>query len=397
MRIVHINSVYRSGSTGRIVKAIHEKLKNKNHLSYVFYGRGEIIDDSSIQRISNPIDWNYHGLATRLFDKHGLASKRVTRNLVSELISINADVIHLHNLHGYYLNYPILFNFLKTEFTGKIIWTMHDCWAFTGHCAHYSYVSCNKWKTHCDQCPQIKRYPKSYYLDNSFNNFEIKRESFLNLNDLTIVTPSHWLANELKSSFLKDYENIVINNGVDKKRFHPIISDNFKKEYNLMDKFVILGVANIWEDRKGITFFEELSHILPDNFVIILVGKYQGKIQSNKIIYINQTESIDELVDIYSNADIFVNPTLEDNYPTTNLESLACNTPIITFDSGGCSETINDKDPLSIVIQDKTAQSLLKAIKTMVIKLEKNKNFDTAKYIKKTESMVNDYITLYQK
>jgi glycosyltransferase involved in cell wall biosynthesis len=215
---------------------------------------------------------------------------------------------------------------------------MHDCWAYTGHCSHYTFVKCNKWETHCNQCPQLNKYPKSFGYDNSFDNFDYKKKAFSGIENLSIVTPSKWLKNEIKKSFLKDYHIFVINNGIDLNVFRPIKSD-FRKKYNLKGKKIILGVASVWDERKGLDYFIELKTHLEDNEVIVLVGIKQRKLLDG-IITISRTYNPKELAEIYSAADVFLNPTLEDNYPTVNLESIACGTPIIVNDVGGSKETI---------------------------------------------------------
>jgi glycosyltransferase involved in cell wall biosynthesis len=341
MKILQINSVYKYGSTGKIVSDIHNLILANGHESYVAYGRGNHIGKGLI-RISNKFDTYIHAIATRLFDKHGLYSNRVTKLFLNTLDKINPDVIHIHNIHGYYLNYKLLFQYFK-EKRKKVIWTLHDSWSFTGHCCYYDYNGCDKWKTLCYECPQKNSYPSSYFLDNSEQNYLIKKKLFTSIENLTIVTPSIWLANEVKHSFLKSQNIKVINNGIDLNIFKPLSSD-FKDKYNFNNKFLILGVASVWEERKGLKYFLELSKILKIDEQIVLIGLTQNQIDKlpNNILGIIRTLNQVELAQIYSIVDVFVNPTLEDNYPTTNLESLACGTPVITFNSGGSAESVSN-------------------------------------------------------
>jgi glycosyltransferase involved in cell wall biosynthesis len=351
MRILQINSVCGYGSTGRIVVDIHNELIKQGHESYIAYGRGEAagVDKEFLIKIGTKLDIYSHVFQSRVFDNHGLASYISTKKFLKKVNELQPDIIHLHNIHGYYLNYKMIFDFFK-KWNKKIIWTLHDSWSYTGHCAYYDYINCRKWEMECKKCPNLKSYPTSFGLDNSKRNFKLKKESFLGLNDLIIVTPSKWLACEVKKSFLKNYPIKVINNGIDTNIFKPAKSD-FREKNDLINTFLILGVASVWEKRKGIEYFFELSKLLRDNEKIVLVGisKTQKKVLPKNIIGIERTNNINELAEIYSEADLFFNPTLEDNYPTTNLESLACGTPVVTFKTGGSSEPIkNGKNGLVI-------------------------------------------------
>lgn len=230
----------------------------------------------------------------------------------------------------------MLFNFLKTR-KKPVVWTLHDCWSFTGHCSFFDYVNCEKWKTHCAKCPLKTRYPASYVLDNSFNNFNKKKEIFNDVNNLTMVTPSNWLKELLRLSFLKNYPVSVIHNGVDLSIFKPI--ENKK----LIDNIIILGVANIWDRRKGLIDFLQLRKILPEHYQIVLIGLSSEQIKSlpENIIGIERTSSIEELSEWYNKADVFLNPTYVDNFPTTNIEALACGTSVVTYNTGGSPEAID--------------------------------------------------------
>ena len=362
MKILQINTVYKSGSTGKIVKDLNDLIVKANYGSFVAYGRGEHSENHCI-KIGNKLDMNFHALGTRLFDKHGLYSKNATVKFVKKLEKLNPDLIHLHNIHGYYLNYPILFQCLK-KIKKPVVWTLHDCWSFTGHCSYYEYNGCDKWQTECGACPQLNQYPSSLFIDNSKNNFSLKKELFASLENLTIVTPSNWLAREVKKSFLKDFDIKVIHNGINLEIFKPLDS-NFREKYNLENKFLILGVASVWEERKGFKYFIELSNLLQYDEQIILIGLSDEQIKSlpSNIIGIKRTENQEELAQIYSAVDVFVNPTLEDNFPTTNLESLACGTPVVTFKSGGSPECIDDNT--GIVVEKGNLNKLYEAIVTI--------------------------------
>jgi putative colanic acid biosynthesis glycosyltransferase len=340
MNILQINSVCGIGSTGRIATDLHAILKLHGHRSTIAYGRDTAINCDQTIRIGKKINNYYHVLNSRLFDKQGYYSSNATKAFIEKIKMLNPDVIHLHNLHGYYLNFGLLFKYLKQAET-PIIWTLHDCWAFTGHCTHYDYIGCEKWKDVCYRCAQKQEYPKSMFRDRSRLNYQLKKELFKGLKKLRIVTPSNWLSNQVGQSFLKEYPVEVINNGIDVNVFRYKESD-FRSRYDLHKKYIILGVASVWTERKGLQYFIEMSKRLNSDEKIVLVGlnKKQIKQLPEGVIGIEKTINASELANIYSESDIYINPTLEDNYPTTNLEALACGTPVVTFNSGGSSESI---------------------------------------------------------
>ena len=400
MRIIHINSTFNKGSTGRIVFDIHTLLKNQNISSKVFYGRFQKNNsDINVHYIGGIITNFLHLLITRLFDLHGRGSLIYTFNLIKRIKKYKPDIIHLHNIHGYYLNYPIFFDFLKSS-NIKVVWTFHDAWPFTGHCAYFDFSNCNKWKTQCSSCPELKSYPKSIGVDNSYNNYNLKKQKFTSLDNkqLTIVSPSKWLKEKVNLSFLSKFNSIVINNGINLSIFKPTDS-NFRTKYNLIDSFLILGVANSWTRRKGLNFFVELSKIIPDNFKIILIGLNSNQMKEipSSIIGISSINNPNELAKIYTAVDVYVNPTLEDNFPTTNLESLACGTPVITFDTGGCGEVVNKSN--GFVLKNKNTEDLFLSIKEISNKPE---GFYRENCIKTIENHFDknirylDYLNLYK-
>ena len=343
MKILQINSVCGVGSTGRIATDLYKVSEEQGHQCKIAYGRGTAPQGIDSIKIGSNLDNYMHVLKTRIFDKHGFGSVNATKKFIEEVKEYDPDVIHLHNIHGYYINIEILFNYLK-EANKPVIWTLHDCWAFTGHCAYFDYVGCSKWKNGCNKCPQKEGYPTSKVFDNSKLNYEKKRELFTSVKNMTIVTPSKWLANLVKESFLGKYPVEVINNGIDLDIFKPTKS-YFREQYGLEDKFIVLGVASVWEERKGLKYFVELSKELSDDYKIVVVGvtEKQKKELPNNILAITRTNNVKELAEIYTVADVFVNPTLEDNFPTTNLEALACGTPVISFNTGGSVESIDNK------------------------------------------------------
>ena len=344
MKLLQINSIVNSGSTGRIAEDIGRVVMQHGHQSYIAFGRGNRPSASKTIKTGNKLHISLHGLKTRLFDLHGFGSKKATRKLTENLKEINPDIIHLHNLHGYYLNVEELFNYLK-QAGKRVVWTFHDCWPFTGHCSHFDGVNCFKWQTECHTCPNRKGYPASWVVDNSRNNFNRKRALFTGVENLTIITPSHWLAGHVKNSFLKEYPVQVIHNGIDLDAFHPGIASGEERNYAIPVGQYILGVANIWSARKGLVDFIRLRELLPPDIQIALVGlsPRQQKGLPEGIKGIARTESIQELAALYCSAAVYVNPTYVDNFPTTNLEALACGTPVITYNTGGSPEAVDEK------------------------------------------------------
>lgn len=347
MRVLQINSVCGVGSTGRIATDIHQMLIENGHESFIAYGRGLPINCNNTIKIGSKIDNYSHVMSTRLFDLHGFASKNATHEFVEKIKVLDPDIIHLHNLHGYYINIMILFDYLRNS-NKRIIWTLHDCWSFTGHCSHFEFSGCEKWKTQCSNCPEKSMYPASLMIDNSRQNYQVKKKVFTGIENLTIVTPSEWLMGKVIDSFLGEYNVKKINNGVDLNVFTVI--DDKSSETIYEGKFVILGVASIWTDRKGFEYFLKLSELIKDDEIIILVGvsKKQRILLPSNIIGIEKTNNIEELSKLYNRADIFVNLTLEDTFPTTNLEALACGTPVVTFITGGSSESITENTGISV-------------------------------------------------
>ena len=353
MRILFINVQCGRGSHGKIAATQAEKFEQQGHEVKIAYSRDPDMPEKYKKyavRIGSTADIYVHALMTRLTDRCGFFSRGATRRFLAWADEYNPDLLWLHNIHGYYINIELLFSWIKSRTNMKVMWTLHDCWAFTGHCAHFTFAGCEKWRTHCKHCPQKSTYPASF-VDNSFRNYEDKRRIFTGVKDMTLITPSQWLANLVSQSFLSEYSCEVRHNEIDTDVFRPMSSD-FRERYGLVGKKIVLGVANRWKPRKGIRDFVRLAELLPpEKFQIVLVGLKHDKLPEN-IIHIDRTSNQQELVKIYSAADVFFNPTYEDNYPTVNLEAEACGTPVITYDTGGAPETIQRKDSHAIKCGD---------------------------------------------
>lgn len=341
MRILQINSVC-SGSTGRIAAGVSRVLNEGGHESLILFGRGEPARDIACERIETTLSFWGHTLYARLTDRQGFASTQATRRIICSIEAFRPDVIQLHNLHGYYLDWRVLFRYLKSAGI-PVVWTLHDCYAFTGHCAFFDAAECERWRTGCGNCPQTRAYPQSWFFDQSARNYREKHVMTKGFERLTIVSPSVWLKNLVGQSFLKEYPVQVIPNGIDLDAFRPVTSD-LRERYHIGNKRLILGVANIWEPRKGLFAFFDLAKRMGEEAVIALIGlsRAQCRALPKGVIGLSRTASVDELAAWYSAADVFVNPTIEDNFPTTQIEALACGTPVVCYDTGGCAESLDD-------------------------------------------------------
>ena len=382
MKIVQINT-FNYKSTGHIMMNIHKILTEQGYDSYVCWGRGRPANNNHEIVISDNIGVKFYGMYTRLLDKTGFASRRATKKLLRRLDEIKPDIIHLHNIHGYYLNIELLFNYIR-EHNISVVWTLHDCWPLTGHCAGFDMCGCKKWKTGCFNCEQLGTYPASKGLDNSKWNWNKKKDLFTNLN-LIIVTPSQWLRDNVMKSYLRDYRCEVINNGIDLNIFKSADKCEIKKaqkEYNLDARKIVLGVASEWTPKKGLFDFIKLSEMMQDiQFVVVGLTERQIKEMPQNIKGIKRTENQRELAALYTIADVFFNPTYEDNFPTTNLEALACGTPVITYDTGGSPESLDVKEKnLSISIGEVIEKTSPASVSYETVKariysfLKKNKN-----------------------
>lgn len=396
MNIFEINSVP-YGSTGRIMLEIKKTAENCGHIveGYTGYSYHPIddISESNI-KVGSKYGKLLHILLARLTGLNGCFSFVSTVRLLKRIKKFKPDIIQLHNIHGHYINLPLLFGFIKKK-NLRVVWTLHDCWAMTGHCPHFDMVGCNKWRSGCQCCSQYKGYPESIF-DNSKYMYKLKKKWFTGVKNLTVVTPSKWLADLVKQSFLSEYSVKVINNGIDLEIFKPTASD-FRKKYNCDNKFLLLGVSYGWNDKKGLDVFIELSKRLDKNFQIVLVGTDDSvdKLLPPNIISIHTTQDSIELAKIYTAADLFVNPTREENYPTVNMEAIACGTPVITFNTGGSPETVDNK--CGTVVEKDAIDSLCFEI----IRISKEKTytsedcFKAAKTFDKNEKF-EEYIRLYE-
>lgn len=395
--LLQINSVVNFRSTGTIVENIGRNAIMHGWQSYIAYGRVARPSQSELMRIGNNWDVYLNGLETRLFDRHGLGSKKVTEKLIRQLKELKPNIIHLHNIHDYYINIKVLFNYLNTVDI-PLVWTFHDCWPITGHCAHFELVGCDKWKTECHDCPQKKEYPASLFIDRSRKNHQLKKALFTSVKNLTLVPVSSWLGSMLQESYLSKYTVKVINNGIDLNIFHPDKkSINIKEKYNIGKTFLILGVATAWSNDKGLKEFIELSKSPDWKVVLIGVSDQIKKQLPENILILSRTENQHDLAAFYAAADVFVNPTYQDSFPTVNLEAMASGTPVITYRTGGSPEAIDDKT--GFVVEKGDIDGLLNAIHTVKQKGKSSYSIacrERAERLYDKNDRYMDYIKLYE-
>ena len=394
MKILEINQV-NFGSTGHIMLQIADLATKKGHeVICSFYARRNKDKDKNCIYIGNKVSHNIHKKLYRKTGNNGCYSKISTWNFLRKVKKFDPDLIHIHNLHNCYINLPMLFDYIKKN-NKKVVWTLHDCWSFTGQCPYFTAVGCEKWKTGCHDCEQINRYP-SCSVDRTDKMWNLKKEWFTGVQNLTIVTPSQWLADLVKQSFLKDYPVKVINNGINLDVFKPTESD-FRTKHNLEDKKIILGVASVWEVRKGLDVFIELSKRLDDRYKIVLVGTNDevDKKLPEGIISIHRTSNQKELAELYTAADVFFIPTREDNFPTVNMESLACGTPVLTFNTGGSPEMVDEET--GVVLMNEDIASVEQAVISMCESGKYSKEACTER-AKQYDSGLkyNEYLSLFE-
>lgn len=395
MKILQVNITANSGSTGRIAEEIGKLVMADGGESYMAYARSFQPSLSSTYKIGSKLGIYFHVLMTRFFDSHGLHSVVATKQFVKYIKQLNPDIIHLHNIHGYYLNYPILLKFLRM-YDKPVVWTLHDCWTFTGHCAYFDYAECDRWQHKCYSCPEKHAYPASLINDRSSENYTSKFKLLTSLENLTLVPVSNWLGENMKLSFLKDKKIQVIRNGIDIDSFCSRKSA-LKDQYGLNGKTIILGIASVWSKRKGFDDFLKLSKRIDNRTHIVLIGLKKKQMQSlpNNILGIQHTESIVELAQWYSLADVFFNPTWEEALGLTNMESIACGTPVITYNTGGSVESISEDT--GFVIKQGDIGACLSSIEKikMNVKYEQTCRPYALKHFDKNSSF-KKYIDLYK-
>ncbi len=396
MKLLQINAALNRGSTGRIAEQIASLARGRGWDAYMIHGARYVnrSDMQTLQTVTS-LGEKVHAVKSMLFDAHGLGSTLATKRIVREIEGINPDIIHLHNIHGYYLNYKVLFEYLRTVDI-PVVWTLHDCWTMTGHCAHFDVIGCERWKTECYNCPLKRDYPKSLLLERSKRNYYLKKQLFTSVKNMTIVPVSRWLGEIVKESYLGCYPCNVINNGVDIQLFSPI-ENNLRTQLNIGDRTVLLGVATAWKDDKGLQEFIRLSENPSYQVVMVGVPEDIKRNLPHSIIAINRTNNQQELAAYYSMADMLVNPTYADTFPTVNLEALVCGTPIVTYRTGGSPESVTEETGL--VVDKGDFDALVKAIEEVRAKGKTHYSHacrQRAVALYNKDERYEDYIKLYE-
>ena len=392
MKILQISSNWGHGGPGGIVKDLYYQITNHGDKCLVAYGRGTIPSDIPSTRIGNLFYSCLHAFFSRLFDCAGFCSKKATKKLIDKIIDYEPDIIQIHNLLGYYINIEILFSFLK-EYGKPIVWTIHDCWPITGHCINFERINCNKWLKGCNKCKLKKDYPQAYFFDRSKRNWVLKHKIFSDVPQMEIICPSLWMKSNIIKTFFSNYPIHVINNGIDLKTFKPT-KPVFKKQFNLCNKIVLLAVAGVWNEMKGENLLYEIAQKLDERYVVVMVGKKSHKCPNN-IIDIDRTNSVEELVKWYSSSDLFINPTFGDNFPTVNLEALACGLPVVANATGGCTEVINET--VGRIVVTKTSDEFVQKINDCInANISKNVCVLEAKKYDK-ERCFSKYVSIYER
>lgn len=404
-KLLQINPVIRTNtSTGRIMQEIGEIAMANGWESYIAYSGGRDgmhpACKSTPVPVGNKLDVAWHAVETRLLDRHGLASRCATKAFIKEIERIQPDIIHIHNIHGYFLNYKILFDFLK-RYGKPVVWTVHDCWLYTGHCYYYSSIGCNRWKSGCGSCPQQKRFPTSWFVDRSKQNFIDKQKAFNSLDKhrFVVAPVSKWMADEMRQSLFQNCTIQVMHNGIDLDTFKPQGNEKeVRDRYGIGNRHIIMAIATLWHPEKGVEDLMKMSRLLHEDEVIVMVGvddELMKRLPQN-IIGIKRTANVQQLAELYSAATAVVNPTWQDNYPTVNLEAIACGTPVVTYRTGGSPESITSET--GFVVEQGDVHGMLEAVRKTE-QQDKNcysqKCRDHAERWFRKEDRYMDYIKLY--
>jgi putative colanic acid biosynthesis glycosyltransferase len=397
--LLQIGIEVNKGSTGRIAEELGIVAIQNGWESYITYARGYNPSKSQVIKVGNRYNIYGHVFQTRFFGNHLLASTNATRTLIKEIQKIKPDIIHLHQLHGYFLNIKVLFDFLK-QYEFPVVWTLHDCWSFTGHCSYFTLVNCEKWRIECGNCPQFRKYPKSFFIDNSKRNFYIKKELFTGLKNLTLVSISNWLKELTVQSFMSEHKIRTINNGVDIVRFKPFNDlQAIRNRYSIPNKYVILGVGTTWIESKGLYDFYELNKQISDEFVIVLVGVNEKlkKQLPEGIVGITRTENVDELAGLYSLATVVLSLSYQEAFGLTPVEGFACGTPAIVYNSTALPELATPE--VGYIVEPGDIQQVIDAIERIK---QNGKEFYSKSCRERAELFYNsrkryeEYFSLYQ-
>lgn len=393
MRVLFVNLVYGVGSTGKIIADIADLLRKGGSDVRILYGAGADSSDAGARRTAGSLEYYAHNVLSRLTDHAGLYSRAATRRMIREIKTFQPDLIHLHTLHGFYVNYEMLFRFLKGSGI-PVVWTLHDCWPFTGHRTHFSQIKCTQWQTECQDCRLLRRYLHCYGKGDVRRNFRRKKDAFTGVKNPVITTPSQWLASQVALSFLRDYPRMVIPNGIDRTVFRPQASDLWKS-YRLEDKKIVLGVASTWSAQKGLPGLLALTDRLGADYQVVLIGLTAQQLPHvpPNVLGLPRTANQTELAQWYTVADVFVNPTYEDTFPTVDMEAQSCGAPAAVYETDGCPETLVTGN--SVLTAQGDLDGLEHAVRDVVRRGVRVAPCETERFDK--EWTYGEYIRLYER
>ena len=389
MKVLQINVRAKGGSVGKIISSLNHRCQSEGIEFAIAYGRGNVEQNtfSDSFKIGTDKEIQAHALQSRIFGRTASYSKRGTSDLLKWIDRYNPDVIHLHGAYGYYVNMEMLFNYIADEKI-PLISTLHSCWDFTGHCCYFDYPKCEEWKYGCNHCIRVHDYPECFFSDSTHYNLGLKNKLYHKLDKVRLITPSRWLQDLCEQSILRDIPVQTINNGIDINVYKTV-------EIEKHNKPIILCVANIWSERKGLDDILKLGDFLRDKAEIIVVGLSEKEIRKlpKNIVGITRTENVEELVKLYNSATIFFNPTHEENYPTVNLEAVACHLPVATYNTGGCAETI-ENGKYGIIVENEDFSTVVNFLMS-VYDGKTCFDYSNLSYLSQ-QTMTDQYIKLYK-
>jgi len=399
MKLLQINVDANNGSNGSIAQELGKEALKRGWESYIAYGRRCVPSESDLIRIGTDYDVKIHGIQSRLFDNHGLASKSATRQFIKTVEGIRPDLIHLHNIHGYYLNYKLLFEYLY-ETNIPVVWTFHDCWPFTGHCGYFESVQCEKWKTECHSCELRRFYPKSLFLDRSTRNYKLKKRLFTSINSLHITTVSKWLMSKVEDSFFRDYPISTVYNFVNEKVFKPNVERIKRSDYGLDERTILIGAAANWVPSKGIPDFNALADSLSDKYQIVMVGVTEDvkKQISPNVRSLARVENPQKLAALYAEADILLNLSRQETFGMTTLEAMACGTPGISYNNTACPEVLSNDTGVVVPTGDvKAVMEAIGLIEKRGKESYRNNCVERANSVFSKKNIISQYFDVYEK
>lgn len=393
MKVLQINETWDEGGCGTIVKGISDLLVKHGYESAVAYKKGERPDYIVSVELYNLFEEKRHAIMARIADREGHYSTKATKNLIEFIEDYSPDIIHLHSLLLHYLNYPMLFSYLS-KISTPVVWTLHDCWAITGHCINFEQVSCEKWLQECTKCPLKTSFPRSLFLDRSSENYREKSKLYGDMDNLYIVTPSKWLADKVNRSILKDKPLKVIHNGIDLELYKPMTSD-IRKRYNIGDRKLLLASSCYWNKMKGYSLLCDIAEKIDSDYVLAVIGNKDEALLPENVISIPYIKIKEQMVEWYSAADVFVNPTMGDNFPTVNIEALSCGTPVVTCNTGGSPEIAGNT--FGRIVYSKSAEEFIEKIKECIAcdySPDDCRSYAQKHYDKNIQ--LNEYLDLYR-